>query len=82
MRMAEPSMGMIDTAGEKCITRLDGAVGARRNTQSRTASANPITVTESDSRVEAVTTAASSFCGYSATREQAMADFKAQWLSA
>ena len=47
MRMAEPSSGMIDTAGENCITRLDGAVGARRTTQSKTASANPIAVTES-----------------------------------
>ena len=46
MRMAEPSSGMIDTAGENCITRLDGAVGARRTTQSKTASANPIAVTE------------------------------------
>ena len=71
MRMAEPSSGMIDTAGENCITRLDGAVGARRTTQSKTASANPIAVTES-------------VCEWrpSATPEQAMADFKRQWLSA
>jgi hypothetical protein len=44
--MAEPSSGMIDTAGENGITRLDGAVGVRRTTQSKTASANPIADTE------------------------------------
>ena len=75
MRMAEPSSGMIDTAGENCITRLDGAVGARRTTQSKTTSANPIAVTESVCEWRP-STAASSLCGYSATREQAMADFK------
>jgi len=46
MRMAEPSSGMIDTAGENCITRLDGAVGVRRTTQSKTAFANLIAATE------------------------------------
>lgn len=46
MPMAEPSSGMIDTAGENCITRLDGAVGVRRTTQSKTAFANLIAATE------------------------------------
>ena len=46
MHMAEPSSGMIDTAGENCITRLDEAVGVRRTTQSKTAFANLIAATE------------------------------------
>jgi hypothetical protein len=39
-------VGLIDTAGENCITRLDEAVGVRRTTQSKTAFANLIAATE------------------------------------
>jgi hypothetical protein len=43
---AEPSSDKTNTAGQNCITRLDGAVGARGTTQSKTASANRTVATE------------------------------------
>jgi hypothetical protein len=51
--MAEPLSDVIHTAGKNCITRLDGAVGARRATQSKTVSANGIADTEICLQVEA-----------------------------
>jgi hypothetical protein len=51
--MAEPSSDVIHTAGNNCITRLDGAVGARGATQFKTESANRIADTEICLRGEA-----------------------------
>src|SRR5262249_61081240 len=46
MDMAEPSSDITHSEGKNCGTRLDGAVGAREATQSRTVAANCIAGTE------------------------------------